>query len=384
MTMKASQPIESNGRPQQPSCDGLAGVVAASTALSHVDGAGGELVLKGHRVDSLAPSASFEELIELFLETTDVASRMAGHRTLPPATLDLLEANRDADPMDALRMAVASLASGTESPTSTERTESALRLLAKLPTIVASHHHFSCGRTAGGPSNEPGLAADFLHQLSSDPLAGRSPSPARTRALETYLNTVSDHGMNASTFTARVIISTESDLISAVTGALGALKGPLHGGAPGPALDMVFEIAEPSRARSFLEAKLDRGERLMGFGHRVYKVRDPRADVLAAAAVKLARSGENQELYDLATAVERTALEVLAERKPERRLDTNVEYYTALLLHAIGLNQDQFTPTFAIGRCVGWIAHCFEQLDYGRLIRPESIYVGPPVGSADA
>jgi citrate synthase len=173
-----------------------------------------------------------------------------------------------------------------------------------------------------------------------------------------------------------VIISTQSDVISAITGAVGALKGPLHGGAPGPALDMVFEIGTPERAEGLLREKLGRGERLMGFGHRVYRVRDPRADVLAAAAERFYRRGGDQALYDLARSVEATALRLLRERKPDRPLDTNVEFYTALLLHGLGFPSDLFTPLFAVGRVAGWTAHALEQLATGRLIRPESEYVG--------
>jgi citrate synthase len=174
-----------------------------------------------------------------------------------------------------------------------------------------------------------------------------------------------------------VIVSTQSDVISAITGAVGALKGPLHGGAPGPALEMVFEIGSPERAESIIGAKLDRGERLMGFGHRVYKVRDRRADVLAQAAGQFFSSDGDRRLYELARSVEATALRLLRERKPGRRLDTNVEFYTALLLHGLGLPLELFTPTFAVGRVVGWAAHCLEQLREGRLIRPQSEYIGP-------
>ncbi len=207
-------------------------------------------------------------------------------------------------------------------------------------------------------------------------LSGEIPSAERVGALETYLNTVSDHGMNASTFAARVIVSTRSDLISAVLGAVGALKGPLHGGAPGPALDVVFEIGEASRAEEHLRAKLDRGERLMDFGHRVYRVRDPRADVLATAAERLYATDADRDLYRLAREVEKTALRLLKEYKPDRTLDTNVEFYTALLLHGLELPTELFTPTFALGRVAGWTAHCFEQRELDQLIRPQSEYVG--------
>jgi citrate synthase len=205
---------------------------------------------------------------------------------------------------------------------------------------------------------------------------GAEPLAELVRGLNVYLTTVADHGLNASTFTARVIRSTGSDFVSAVTGAVGALKGPLHGGAPAPALDMVFEIGEAGRAEAYLRAKLERGERLMGFGHRIYKVRDPRADVLSAAAERLFANGGDLALYQLARSVEATALQLLAEYKPGRNLKTNVEFYTALLLHGLGLETAFFTPTFAIGRCAGWTAHCFEQRALGRLIRPQSTYVG--------
>jgi citrate synthase len=236
---------------------------------------------------------------------------------------------------------------------------------------VGAWWRFRNGRTPVAVRTDLSHAAHFLHQLS-----GVAPEPERARALETYWNTVCDHGFNASTFAARVIVSTRSDVISAITGAVGALKGPLHGGAPGPALEMVFEIGAPERAETVIRAKLDRGERLMGFGHRVYRVRDPRADVLAKAAELFYSNGGDRRLYDLARSVEATALRLLRERKPDRRLNTNVEFYTALLLHGLGLPTELFTPTFAVGRVVGWTAHCLEQLRDGRLIRPQSAYIG--------
>jgi len=247
-----------------------------------------------------------------------------------------------------------------------------MNAIASFPTIVGSYWRLRSGEPPVPVRPDLTHAAHYLHQLF-----GIEPSAERARALETYLNTVCDHGLNASTFTARVIVSTRSDVISAITGAVGALKGPLHGGAPGPALDMVFEIGAPERADSVIRARLDRGERLMGFGHRVYRVRDPRADVLAAAAEQFYARGGDRRLYDLARSVEATALRLLRERKPDRRLDTNVEFYTALLLHGLDLPTAFFTPTFAVGRVVGWSAHCLEQLRDGRLIRPQSTYIGP-------
>ncbi|HEY0512073.1 MAG TPA: citrate synthase/methylcitrate synthase [Thermoanaerobaculia bacterium] len=358
---------------------GLEGVVAATTRLSSVDGAAGVLLLAGFPVEEIAPRATFEEMVWLLWhgglptaeELEGFRRRLAGRRHLPPAALDLLRAaaRRRVPPMDALRMAAGAL-SLAEGAGADPREDAAL-LVAAFPTIVAAYQRLLRGEEPLEPREDLGHAANFLYLLT-----GEEPAPERARGLETYLNTVSDHGLNASTFTARVIVSTQSDLISAVTGAVGALKGPLHGGAPGPALDMVFEIGTAERAEAVLREKLDRGERLMGFGHRVYRVRDPRADVLAAAAERFYRHGGDEGLYALARSVEATALRLLRERKPDRPLDTNVEFYTALLLHGLGFPTGLFTPIFAVGRVAGWTAHALEQLATGRLIRPQSEYVG--------
>jgi citrate synthase len=214
--------------------------------------------------------------------------------------------------MEALRMAAGTLSLVSDDATG---------IVARVPTIVASYWRLRRGEEPLGPRSELGHSANFLYMLS-----GRVPDPERVRGLETYLNTVIDHGLNASTFTARVITSTGSNLVSAVTGALGALKGPLHGGAPGPALEMVFEIGEASRAEAVLRKKIESGEKLMGFGHRVHKVRDPRADVLARAAERLFTRSGDMSLYTLARAVEAEALRLLEEYKPGRRLQTNVEF----------------------------------------------------------
>ncbi|MFB3905096.1 MAG: citrate synthase/methylcitrate synthase [Acidobacteriota bacterium] len=357
---------------------GLEGIVAASTRLSHVDGEAGRLILAGYPVEELAPAASFEEVAYLFLngripqpaEQAQFAQELAKRRRLPPAALHLLAeaASVQTPPIDALRMAVPLLSLGRpEDPL-----DDALTAIATFPTIVGSYWRLRHGRSPAPVRSDLSHAAHYLHQLF-----GGEPRTERVRALETYLNTVCDHGLNASTFAARVIVSTKSDLVSAITGAVGALKGPLHGGAPGPALETVFEIGRPERAESVIRAKLERGERLMGFGHRVYRVRDPRADVLGKAAEDLYSRGGDLDLYQLARSVEATALRLLREYKPERRLDTNVEFYTALLLHGLGLPAGLFTPTFAVGRVLGWSAHCLEQLRDGRLIRPQSAYIGP-------
>lgn len=341
-------------------------MVAAATRLSMVDGERGELVIAGHRLEQLS-GWPFEHVVAALWDAAGInAHERIVAAPVPPATLALLRnaAERDADPMDALRMATGTL-SGTDD------LAAARTLIGTAPAIVAAYARLLRGQQTIAPRADLGLAANFLYMLN-----GVEPHPELVRGLDTYLATVSDHGFNASTFTARVIASTGSDFVSAATGAIGALKGPLHGGAPGPALDMVFEIGEAARAEAVLRARIERGERLMGFGHRIYKVRDPRADVLAAAAARMFAQAGDARLYELARAVEATALRLLEEYKPGRRLQTNVEFYTALLLHGLGLDTAFFTPTFAIGRMAGWTAHCFEQRATGRLIRPQSVYVG--------
>jgi len=344
---------------------GLQGVIAAETRLSMVDGERGQLILAGHRVEELS-GASFESVVSLLWEAAGFSGRV---RVLPlPGRTEALlrsAAGSGAAPMDALRMAAGTLLAASDG-------EAAETLIGSFPTIVAAYWRLLHGCEPLQPRSELSLASNYLFMLS-----GHEPHEEHVRGLETYLNTVADHGLNASTFTARVITSTGSDFVSAITGALGALKGPLHGGAPGPALNMVFAIGDASRAEAVLREKIEAGERLMGFGHRVYKVRDPRADVLAAAARRLFTRAGDMALFDLAGHVERTAIRLLEEHKPGRRLQTNVEFYTALLLHGLGLEVPLFTPTFAIGRAAGWIAHCFEERAVRKLIRPESVYVGP-------
>lgn len=372
---------------------GLEGVVAARTRLSSVDGAAGRLLIAGFPVEELAGRACFEEVVHLLWydalpdarRLADFGADLAARRRLPEATVDLLgaAASERLTPMDALRMAAGTFGLASSGMGDGHRTgevpegasddalDEAMTLMARFPTVAAAYRRLLRGEEPAEPDPELGHAANYLYMLT-----GEKPTPEQTRALEIYLNTVCDHGMNASTFAARVIISTRSDLISAVTGAVGALKGPLHGGAPGPALDVVFEIGEAGRAEFVLREKLERGERLMGFGHRVYKVRDPRADVLAAAAERLYETGADRNHYELALGVEKTAIRLLEEYKPGRGLDTNVEFYTALLLHGLGLSTDVFTPTFAVGRVAGWTAHCFEQIFEDRILRPQSEYVG--------
>jgi citrate synthase len=254
----------------------------------------------------------------------------------------------------------------------------ALRLVAAPAVFTAAVVRQQAGQDAVAPDPHLTHAADILRMTRGAPA-----SAAEVAALDAYLVTVCDHGLNASTFAARVVASTRAGLTSAVLAGISALKGPLHGGAPGPVIEMLDQIGSPSNAPAWLEGALDRGDRLMGFGHRVYRVRDPRADALKRAVATLAgaMAATPQSLgfgrIALAEAVEAAALAVLRERKPGRSLQTNVELYTALLLEALDFPPPAFTCVFAMGRTAGWIAHAREQLAGGRLVRPQSRYIGP-------
>jgi citrate synthase len=363
---------------------GLDGVVAAQTRLSHVDGAAGQLIIGGYELKELAGKVTFEEAAHLLWsghlpdarELSALRAEIAGQRAVPAEALHVLRAAAQAPPIDALRMACATLSldvpdAGDISPAADLAT--AKMLVARFPTIVAAHARLAAGKEPIAPRGELSLAANFLYMVH-----GADPDPIAARALDTYWVTVIDHGMNASTFAGRVIASTRSDMVSAVTGAIGALKGPLHGGAPGPVLDMLVHIGSAANAKPWLEQELAAGRRIMGFGHRVYKVRDPRAEVLSKVADEMAGAKlEDRRLFDLARQVEKTALEVLEQNKPGRNLKTNVEFYTALVLQSLGLEPKGFVAMFACGRVAGWGAHVIEQHAEDHLIRPMSEYVGP-------
>ncbi len=373
------------GKPApDPATSGLEGIVAARTPLSEVDGQKGVLTIRGYDIEEIASQITLEEAAFLLwhgtlpnkTELDDLHRRLVSYRRLPEeARVALQVSAKRMLPMDALRFAVASLTADDPAPGDNSREVNQVRaemLVARVPVIVGTYQRLRSGGQPVEPRADLGITANLLFQMT-----GEEPNPAHVRGLETYFVTVTDHGMNASTFTARVIASTASDMVSAVVGGIGALKGPLHGGAPGPALDMIEEIGTPDRAEAWMKGAISQGKRIMGFGHRIYKVRDPRAEVLYKAAWLLAEETGEQGSLDLAREVERVAVNVLEEAKPGRDLNTNVEFYTALLLRDVGLTPDLFSPAFGIGRTVGWTAHIMEHQDGGRLIRPQSEYIGP-------
>ncbi len=353
---------------------GLDGVIAADTVLSEVDGEAGRLIIRGHTLEELVGHYSFEEVLEVLLEGFFASENPAAlARALGAARAEVFSClpERDSvllalEPIEAVRALIARLGDGEDRAT-------ALRLIAAPAVFTAALLRLRGGERPVAPDPNSDHAADFLCMLRGGPA-----SRCEIAVLEKYLVTVADHGLNASTFAARVVASTRAGLVSATMAALSALKGPLHGGAPGPVLDMLDAVGTAENAAPWLEQALLRGERLMGFGHRIYRVRDPRADSLREALrVLAAAQGMPSVRLALAEAVEAAALGLLRHKKPERALDTNVEFYTALLLEALAIPREAFTCVFAMGRVGGWIAHAREQVLRGRLIRPLSRYVGP-------
>ncbi|HEU5200302.1 MAG TPA: citrate/2-methylcitrate synthase [Ktedonobacterales bacterium] len=358
---------------------GLEGVIAATTTLSLVDGNAGRLIYRGYEIGDLAARASFEEVAYLLWqgrlpnqhELAELRAQMAAQRALPEKVIEVIKTHGvDADPMALLRTAVSALGS-TGDFAGAPSVAQAMSITAKIPTILATFHRYRVGLPSLSPRADLSHTAHYLYLLT-----GEEPTASQVRALDAYLVLTADHGMNASTFTARVIASTLSDLISSITGAIGALKGPLHGGAPSKVADMLDAIGTEAQAEPWLRAELERGARIMGFGHRVYKTEDPRAVALRTLAGELA---DKQDAAWLALAhhVEDVTLRLLDEYKPGRKLYTYVEFSAAAVLRGVGLPRDLYTPTFALSRVAGWTAHVLEQLSDNRLIRPAAEYVGP-------
>lgn len=352
--------------------NGLDDIVVAATVLSDVDGAAGRLVIRGHDLGELAGRQSFEQVLHLLWQgffaalpdPAELTARLGAARAGVYARVEpLLPALAQRPVYDGMRAGLALLEDGTT-------LDDALRLVAAPAVLTPALLRLQAGGAPLPPDPALGHAADVVRMLGRDGGAG---------ALDTYLVTVCDHGLNASTFAARVVASTQAGLMSSVLAGLGALKGPLHGGAPGPIIAMLDEIAAEGDARRWLEQAVGDGERLMGFGHRIYRTRDPRADALKAAVARLPKSAGR---LAFAETVEREALAVLAAHKPGRVLQTNVEFYTALLLEAVGFPAEAFTAVFAMGRVAGWLAHAREQALTGRLIRPQSVYVREEMAAA--
>ncbi|MFO1541356.1 MAG: citrate synthase [Chloroflexota bacterium] len=353
-------------RPYSP---GLEGVLAGETTIALVDGLNGRLIYRGYPIGELVRSGTYAQVAELlwtgeWLPKAHLACAPLSERVV--ASLRNLPVS--AHPMDALRTAISTWGAETN-PAWPATVEQARAVTALAPSALAAFGRIRQGLDPIAPDPSLGLAAGFLYQLN-----GVRPDEGRARALDAYFMVGAEHGFNASTFTARVIIATRSDIASAVCGAIGAMKGPLHGGAPSEVVSQLHEIGTPENAAAWIDDALARGERLMGFGHRVYRAYDPRAAALREVAEGMANIAD---WLSLAVAVEDIALQKLAEKSPDRSLKTNVEYYTAAVLQGVGLPPDLFPSTFALARMAGWTAHAIEQVAANRLIRPDVRYVGP-------
>jgi len=364
---------------------GLEGVVVATTELGDVRGEEGFYHYRQYSAVDVAAKRTLEDAWYLLfhgeLPTKDQhdewIEEIAPLRELPDAMVDLLPAIARAGdhfiPLDALRTALSATTYALDYRPSLdlepeELRAEAMRTCALVPTLVTSLYRLNEGHEPVAPHPELPYAANYLYMLT-----GEEPDPKFARAVEKYLISTIDHGFNSSTFTARVITSTGADLGAAVVGAIGALSGPLHGGAPSRALDMLDAIGEPRKAEPWIRNAVEQGKRIMGFGHRVYKTDDPRSLMLRDVAAEL-----GGEQYEFARKIEETVVNVLEEMKPGRKLRTNVEFYSGVVMNSCGIPRTMFTPTFASSRTIGWCAHILEQAADNRLIRPSARYTGPP------
>ncbi len=359
---------------------GLEGVVAAETKLSFIDGEKGVLEYVGIAIDELARHSSFEETVFLLWnqrlpkkqELSDFAQEIRSNYALSEAMLDeISRLPKSAQPMHVLRTMVSRLALEDAEPNTTDPEQvqrKAVNILAKAPTIVAAFDRVRRGESPVAPDSSFSFAANFLHMLN-----GEKPTETMERAFDVCMILHADHGLNASTFTSRVIVSTLSDIYSVITGAIGALRGPLHGGANEGVMMMLNEIPSVEEVEPFVMRKLEKKERIMGFGHRVYKAYDPRATYLKTLAGQLAKDTGNDELYAKSHRVE----EIMNREVASKGIFPNVDFYSATTYHCIGLKLDLFTPMFALSRNAGWAGHAIEQLHANRLIRPKAEYVGP-------
>lgn len=349
---------------------GLKDVVAVHTKIASVDGDIGELRYRGVQVDELVAANTFEQLATFIWTGESGSEKDVGlnqHRELPAHIIAIIDAlPTEISLMDAMRTAISAFAHIEYK----EKTiaDQAVLLTAALPMIVARHYRNQLGLPVIAANKDLSHTANYLWMLT-----GEMPSDVQVEALETYLKLTMEHGLNASTFAARVTISTESDLTAAITSALGTMKGPLHGGAPSGVISMLNEFEDPSQICTIVKNKIENGEKIMGFGHRIYKTEDPRSIILRDKCLEL--QGKDAWL-DIATIAEKEIIKLLEEYKPGRKLYTNVEYYAAAIMRSINMPPELFTPTFSIARMVGWTAHAIEQFEDNTIFRPQSIYVG--------
>ncbi len=355
---------------------GLEGIVAFSSSKSFIDGAKGELIYAGYNIDVLAKEATFEEVCYLLWherlpntsEIAELNNQLIAERDIPQVVYDYLEStDKTAEPMSVLRTATSMLADSDAEATdlsTVANLRKAIRLTSKMPAIIAAFDRVRKGKDIVKPIKEGSTAFNFLYMLN-----GEAPGKHAERVMDLCLVTHAEHGMNASTFTARAIASTMSDMHSAIAGAIGSLKGPLHGGANTAVMNMLKGLDKDTDIVAFVKGRLERKEKIMGFGHRVYKTFDPRATLLRVMARDLAKEVEMEYLYEWSE----TILKVM---KDEKNIDPNVDFFSATVYYSMGIMPDLYTCIFAMARISGWTAHYIEQMENNRLIRPRQLYMG--------
>jgi citrate synthase len=369
---------KSEGAPEVVKARGLEGVVALDTDVSFIDGQQGGLIYRGYDIRDLATNATFEEVAYLLwngelpnqTQLDELNEQLQAERDLPPMIIDLLrQTPEDANPMAALRTAVSALAlfdREADDMSHEANYRKSLRLQARVPTIIAAFDRLRKGKEPVAPRKAKSLAFEFLYMLN-----GEEPGAAAERTFDVCLVLHAEHGLNASTFTGRVIGSTLSDVYSAITGAIGALKGPLHGGANQEVMKMLLELDQSGRdPAGYVEEKLAKKERVMGFGHRVYKTVDPRAVILREMVEDLSNETDSRKWFEIGSAI-------IQKMEAEKKLYPNVDFFSASVYYMLGIDIDLYTPIFALSRTSGWTAHLLEQWEDNRLIRPRAEYVGP-------
>jgi citrate synthase len=379
MAEKVREIIDASGRPVEYR-EGLDGVVAALSSICSIDGEKGILLYRGIPIEELAAHSTFEETTYFLLfghlpkrqELTDFENRLKSHREIPPAIINLLRSfPATANAMDLLRTAVSALGlyDRDAADDSIEKNiNRAVHLIAAFPALVATIQRLRQGKAPLQPRHDLNHAANFLYMVN-----GETPSEYMARVMDVALILHADHGLNASTFTARVVISSLSDMYSAITAAVGSLKGPLHGGANSEVMSTLQQIGGIDRVEEYVLSRLAAKQKVMGFGHRVYHTYDPRARILSQYSQRLAEMTDNTKWYEMSKKIEK----IMEREVGSKGIYPNVDFYSATVYYYMGLDQDLFTPIFAVSRISGWTAHVIEQLQHNRLFRPQSVYQGP-------
>ena len=361
-----------------PAEKGLEGIIAAKTSISYIDGQNGRLFYQGIEINQLAEHSTFEETVYLLwhghlptqAQLAELDQQLKSQRSIPPEVVAILkQLPKDATPMEVIRTATSAMSAFEPNSDDTSHAalvEFASCLTAAMPTVVAAWQRIRQDKEVLEPRDDLSHAANFLYMLN-----GEAPNATAARVLDVALILHADHGLNASTFAARVTASTLSDMYSAITSAIGALKGPLHGGANEQVMRMLAEIKSPDRVVGWLDNAMAQKQKIMGFGHRVYRADDPRALILRNIARDVGEANNDPQWYQMSELIEQR----MGELKPN--LPINVDFYSASTYHVLGIPTDMFTPIFTISRVAGWTAHVIEQIANNRIMRPESLYTGP-------